>query len=62
MRPLTEPELKVLIEKLATYCGGSIKDLIAGSTNGSDRFVFRIQKDRIYYVRVRSGMVPQTVV
>ncbi|KAH7125509.1 hypothetical protein B0J11DRAFT_528585 [Dendryphion nanum] len=51
MRPLTEPELKVLIEKLATYCGGSIKDLIAGSTNGSDRYVFRIQKDRIYYVR-----------
>jgi hypothetical protein len=41
MRPLTEAELKTLVEKLATYCGKGISNLIADGT--SDRHVFRIQ-------------------
>jgi 60S ribosome subunit biogenesis protein NIP7 len=43
MRPLTEPETKVLFEKLATYCGKGISDLIADPSGGSDRNVFRVQ-------------------
>jgi 60S ribosome subunit biogenesis protein NIP7 len=41
MRPLTEQELKTLVEKLATYCGKGIQNLIADGT--ADRHVFRIQ-------------------
>lgn len=43
MRPLTEPETKTLFEKLATYCGKGITNLIADPTGGSDRNVFRVQ-------------------
>jgi 60S ribosome subunit biogenesis protein NIP7 len=43
MRPLTEPETKVLFEKLATYCGKGISNLIADPTGGNDRNVFRVQ-------------------
>lgn len=43
MRPLTEPETKVLFEKLATYCGKGISNLIADPSGGSDRNVFRVQ-------------------
>jgi len=48
MRPLTEPETKTLFEKLASYTGQSLKDLI---DNPQDPHVFRIQKSRVYYVR-----------
>lgn len=41
MRPLTETELKTLVEKLATYCGKGIQNLISDGT--ADRHVFRIQ-------------------
>lgn len=51
MRPLTEPETKTLFEKLATYCGKGIANLIADPAGGSDRNVFRIQGSRVYYVR-----------
>ncbi|CAA9963327.1 hypothetical protein CFE70_006757 [Pyrenophora teres f. teres 0-1] len=51
MRPLTEPETKVLFEKLATYCGKGISNLIADPTGGNDRNVFRVQGSRCYYVR-----------
>jgi 60S ribosome subunit biogenesis protein NIP7 len=51
MRPLTEPETKTLFEKLATYCGKGIANLIDDPTAGSDRHVFRIQNTRVYYVR-----------
>ncbi|KAH6877540.1 ribosome biosynthesis protein nip7 [Alternaria novae-zelandiae] len=51
MRPLTEPETKTLFEKLATYCGKGISNLIADPTGGSDRNVFRVQGSRVYYVR-----------
>ena len=44
MRPLTEPETKVLFEKLATYCGKGISTLISDSANSKEgRFVFRVQ-------------------
>jgi hypothetical protein len=43
MRPLTEPETKVLFEKLATYCGKGISNLIADPAGGNDRNVFRVQ-------------------
>lgn len=43
MRPLTEPETKVLFEKLATYCGKGIANLIADPAGGNDRNVFRVQ-------------------
>ncbi len=43
MRPLTEPETKTLFEKLATYCGKGISNLIADPAGGNDRNVFRVQ-------------------
>jgi 60S ribosome subunit biogenesis protein NIP7 len=43
MRPLTEPETKTLFEKLATYCGKGIANLIADPAGGNDRNVFRVQ-------------------
>ena len=45
MRPLTEVETKTLFEKLATYCGKGISNLIADPSSKSDRYVFRIQVD-----------------
>lgn len=56
MRPLTESETKTLFEKLATYTGPSLTHLIDPPTTDSattkpDRYVFRIQGSRVYYVR-----------
>ncbi|OCK82896.1 60S ribosome subunit biogenesis protein NIP7 [Lepidopterella palustris CBS 459.81] len=52
MRPLTETETKTLFEKLANYTGRSLTHLVSDpSSNSTDRYVFRIQKDRVYYVR-----------
>ncbi|EMD92778.1 hypothetical protein COCC4DRAFT_50904 [Bipolaris maydis ATCC 48331] len=51
MRPLTEPETKTLFEKLASYCGKGITNLIADPAGGNDRNVFRVQGSRVYYVR-----------
>ncbi len=48
MRPLTESETKKLFEKLASYTGQSLKQLI---DNPQDPHVFRIQHSRVYYVR-----------
>lgn len=47
MRPLTEEETKVVFEKLANYIGRNISFLIDNPTNPH---VFRLQKDRVYYV------------
>lgn len=47
MRPLTEEETKVVFEKLATYIGRNITFLV---DNPTDPHVFRLQKDRVYYV------------
>lgn len=47
MRSLTEEETKVVFEKLANYIGRNISFLI---DNPSNPHVFRLQKDRVYYV------------
>ena len=56
MRPLTELETQTLFRKLADYTGSSLKHLISPPDAGSDakstdRYVFRIQHTRVYYVR-----------
>lgn len=54
MRPLTETETQTLFQKLAHYTGNSLKNLIAplDDSPNADRYVFRIHKDRVYYVRL----------
>ncbi|SCV01224.1 LAMI_0G10110g1_1 [Lachancea mirantina] len=47
MRQLTEEETRVVFEKLAGYIGRNIKFLIG---NKEQPFVFRLQKDRVYYI------------
>ncbi|KAI1313568.1 60S ribosome subunit biogenesis protein NIP7 [Xylaria venustula] len=51
MRPLTEQETKILFEKLANYTT-DLKPLIAplSESADADRYVFRLIKDRVYYV------------
>lgn len=57
MRPLTDVETKTLFEKLASYTGRSLNNLLTDTLPSStpqktpDRFVFRISGDRVYYVR-----------
>jgi 60S ribosome subunit biogenesis protein NIP7 len=48
MRPLTDQETERLFEKLASYMGRNIKALI---DRPDDPHVFRLQRDRVYYVR-----------
>ncbi|KAI1464650.1 60S ribosome subunit biogenesis protein NIP7 [Daldinia bambusicola] len=52
MRQLTEQETKTLFEKLANYTGSSLKNLIAplDDSPDADRYVFRLNRDRVYYV------------
>lgn len=52
MRPLTEQETQTLFAKLANYTGASLKNLIAplDSSPDADRYVFRLHRDRVYYV------------
>ncbi|OLN93905.1 60S ribosome subunit biogenesis protein NIP7 [Colletotrichum chlorophyti] len=54
MRPLTEKETETLFNKLASYMGSSLKNLIAPLDNSpdADRYVFRMIRDRVYYVRL----------
>jgi 60S ribosome subunit biogenesis protein NIP7 len=47
MRPLTEEETKTLFAKLASYIGRNIAHLIDRT---DDPHVFRLHKDRVYYV------------
>jgi 60S ribosome subunit biogenesis protein NIP7 len=47
MRPLTEQETKTLFAKLASYIGRNITSLI---DRPSEPHVFRLHKDRVYYV------------
>ncbi|RYC61299.1 hypothetical protein CHU98_g4928 [Xylaria longipes] len=51
MRPLTEQETKILFEKLANYTT-DLKPMIAPLSDApdADRYVFRLIKDRVYYV------------
>ena len=48
MRPLTDAETERLFEKLASYMGRNIKHLI---DRPDDPHVFRLQRERVYYVR-----------
>jgi 60S ribosome subunit biogenesis protein NIP7 len=54
MRALTEDELRTVLKKLANYAGPSLKDLLAPLDDSSkaDRYVFRLSKSRVYYVRL----------
>lgn len=47
MRPLTEEETRTVFEKLSGYIGGNISELV---NRPDDKYCFRIQKDRVYYV------------
>merc|ERR1711991_82807 len=47
MRTLTDDELKIFFEKLANYIGRNIKLLI---DRKDEPFVFRVHKDRVYYL------------
>jgi len=47
MRSLTDQETKTLFAKLASYIGHNISSLI---DRPSDPYVFRLHKDRVYYV------------
>ncbi|KAH3666286.1 hypothetical protein OGAPHI_004475 [Ogataea philodendri] len=58
MRPLTEEETKVVFEKLASYIGRNIAYLV---DNKEDPHVFRLQKDRVYYVSDRIAKVATSV-
>ncbi|KAI1340563.1 60S ribosome subunit biogenesis protein NIP7 [Xylariaceae sp. FL0016] len=49
MRPMTEAETKVVFAKLANYTSNSLGDLIRPLEDG-DSYVFRVIKDRVYYV------------
>ncbi|KAF4313881.1 ribosome biosynthesis protein nip7 [Botryosphaeria dothidea] len=52
MRPLTDTETQTLFAKLANYTGRSLNHLIAPpNATDDDRYVFRIQHSRVYYVR-----------
>lgn len=48
MRPLTEEESKAVFEKLARYVGRNLKYLIDRT---DESFVFRLHRERVYYVR-----------
>ncbi|CAL9728638.1 60S ribosome subunit biogenesis protein Nip7p [Monosporozyma unispora] len=47
MRQLTEEETRVVFEKLAGYIGRNIANLV---DNKENPHVFRLQKDRVYFV------------
>lgn len=51
MRSLTEEETKTLFQKLAHYTGRSLNQLIQ-PTDEDERYVFRIQGSRVYYVKL----------
>lgn len=48
MRPLTEKETEAVLEKFTKYIGNNVKQLV---DRPDGNFVFRLQKDRVYYVR-----------
>lgn len=48
MRPLTEDETKMVFEKLYKFIGKNIKNLI---DRPDEPHCFRLQKNRVFYVR-----------
>lgn len=63
MRQLTEKETQTLFAKLANYTGASLKNLIAPLGDGpdADRYVFRLHKDRVFYVRLSIANVATSI-
>ncbi|KAF7596764.1 ribosome biosynthesis protein nip7 [Aspergillus hancockii] len=53
MRQLTEQETKTLFEKLANYTGRSLNNLIVPTDDSNERYVFRLQGNRVYYMRLQ---------
>ncbi|KAF2674366.1 60S ribosome subunit biogenesis protein NIP7 [Microthyrium microscopicum] len=55
MRQLTQEETKTLFSKIANYTGRSLNQLIEPVQDASgkpgERYVFRIQNSRVYYVK-----------
>jgi 60S ribosome subunit biogenesis protein NIP7 len=52
MRQLTEQELQTLLAKLAGYTGRSLNNLIVSQSDSEEeRHVFRLQGNRVYYVK-----------
>ena len=51
MRPLTDEEVTLLFEKLSKYIGNNIK-LLLESPDGETEYVFRLIKNRVYYMSV----------
>eukprot|EP01090_Pellita_catalonica_P006300 TRINITY_DN16505_c0_g1_i1.p1 TRINITY_DN16505_c0_g1~~TRINITY_DN16505_c0_g1_i1.p1 ORF type:complete len:181 (+),score=16.96 TRINITY_DN16505_c0_g1_i1:66-608(+) len=47
MRPLTDEETRIFFEKLARYLGRNLKYLIDRT---DEDYVFRLHKDRVYYM------------
>ena|SRR5258708_825745 len=47
MRPLTEEETKTLFTKLANYLGKNLLQLLSSDL---EPYVFRLHRDRVYYV------------
>jgi 60S ribosome subunit biogenesis protein NIP7 len=51
MRPLTEEETKAVFLKLSEYIGKNVERMIHASSEQKDqRYVFRLIKDRVYYI------------
>eukprot|EP00397_Hematodinium_sp_SG-2012_P031645 GEMP01033624.1.p1 GENE.GEMP01033624.1~~GEMP01033624.1.p1 ORF type:complete len:181 (-),score=16.35 GEMP01033624.1:1474-2016(-) len=47
MRPLSDEETRVVFEKLKSYLGANLRQLI---DRPDETYVFRLQKDRVFYV------------
>ena len=47
MRPLSESELKLFLEKLSKYIGTGVRHLV---DRADEPHVFRLHNDRVYYV------------
>ncbi len=48
MRPLTEEETRIFLEKVSKYIGRNVSYLI---DRADEPHAFRLQKDRVYYIR-----------
>lgn len=51
MRPLTEEETQQVFEKLHKFIGKNIRLLIERESDDGGGYCFRLQKQRVYYVR-----------
>ncbi|KAF6015513.1 ribosome biosynthesis protein nip7 [Brettanomyces bruxellensis] len=58
MRQMTEEETKVVFEKLTNYIGRNITFMV---NNPDDPHVFRLQKDRVYYVKANVAKLATSI-